>query len=352
MFRRERLSVWISGAMRITLAAAVSWVLWVSARGASLTSGQRALLAGSALALIQAAQMLPEFAKTLVSMVNKRASTAIRLRRADALLGVSDELLGEYEESERVSVGLFRHIDPPIRPAPTLRPVGNRTLRSVQLVGFPIEPIPGLVLAEPLDLEVRRGEFVVLSGPVGVGKSFVLEALAGLRADAGPYLRWNGVAIEDPLNWLRPPLVAFVPQAPSLVSASLAANVSLDYDRNVEAALELAQFDVAVEVDDGLETVIGHRGLRLSGGQAQRVAAARAFAVNAELTVVDDLSSALDGATEIRLWQALRADGRTVVASSHSPVAHALADRVIELVPASMGDSSARSANSRAAVRT
>ena len=93
----------------------------------------------------------------------------------------------------------------------------------------------------------------------------------------------------------------------------------------------LAHFDLELDAPGGIATVVGHRGLRLSGGQSQRLAAARAFAPRSAVTVVDDLSSALDVHTETALWHALRRDGRTVIAASHSPVALALADRIIRL---------------------
>lgn len=77
--------------------------------------------------------------------------------------------------------------------------------------------------------------------------------------------------------------------------------------------------------------MVGQRGMRLSGGQAQRLATARAVATESELLVLDDLSSALDPPTERAVWSALRAGGHTVIAASHQPAALAAADRVISL---------------------
>ena len=81
----------------------------------------------------------------------------------------------------------------------------------------------------------------------------------------------------------------------------------------------------------GVGALVGHRGVRLSGGQVQRLALARALATDAELVLADDVSSALDARTELELWGALRERGATVVGASSKRAALALADRVVVL---------------------
>ena len=82
----------------------------------------------------------------------------------------------------------------------------------------------------------------------------------------------------------------------------------------------------------GPDAVVGHRGVRLSGGQVQRLALARALACDAELLLADDVSSALDSATEIELWSSLRRRGATVIGATSKRAALAQADRVVVLV--------------------
>ena len=82
---------------------------------------------------------------------------------------------------------------------------------------------------------------------------------------------------------------------------------------------------------EGLATRIGSRGIRLSGGQLQRAAAARAFVRHTELVVLDDLTSALDVETELLLWERLRSNGVTVLAASTRPAALAQADVILDL---------------------
>jgi ATP-binding cassette subfamily B protein len=132
-----------------------------------------------------------------------------------------------------------------------------------------------------------------------------------------------------------------VPQVPRLFSASLRANILLGIgadDAAVGTAVRAAVLEQdVVQLTDGLDTLVGSRGVRLSGGQVQRAAAARAFVRRAELLVVDDLSSALDVETERVLWERLL-DGpgsseraATILAVSHRRPALRRADRVIVL---------------------
>ena len=187
---------------------------------------------------------------------------------------------------------------------------------------------------DSVDIQVGRGKKVVVTGPVGAGKTTLLRALLGLLPlDAGE-VHWDGQRIEDPGAVLVPPRCAYTPQAPRLFSTSLRENILLglpESDVDLDGAIRSAvlERDVAA-LDDGLDTLVGPRGTRLSGGQAQRAAAARMFVRSPELLVFDDLSSALDVETESVLWERLfaRADV-TVLAVSNRREALRRADRVI-----------------------
>lgn len=187
-----------------------------------------------------------------------------------------------------------------------------------------------------VDLDLVRGQLVVVTGPVGAGKSVLLRALLGLVPRASGTIRWNGELVDDPSSVLVPPRVAYVPQVPRLFSEALADTVLLGVDpAGLNRAFALACLDE--DLDDlpgGHDTMVGPKGVRLSGGQIQRAAAARAFVREPELLVVDDLSSALDVTTETRLWDGLfaAADGNvTVLAISHRPRVLDRADQVIYL---------------------
>jgi ATP-binding cassette subfamily B protein len=185
-----------------------------------------------------------------------------------------------------------------------------------------------------VDLEVRRGELVVVTGPVGAGKTTLLRALLGLvGADAGT-LRWNGVPIAEPSTVMVPPRAAYLPQVPRLFSEPLADTVLLGAPAGgLDHALWLTCLDEDLAtMPDGAATLIGPRGLRLSGGQIQRAGAARALVRRPQILVVDDLSSALDVDTESRLWDRVAGGGfDTALLVSHRPHVLDRADRVVVL---------------------
>src|SRR5690606_28288362 len=145
----------------------------------------------------------------------------------------------------------------------------------------------------------------------------------------------------DPGTLLVPDRAAYAGQVPRLFSASLRENLLLGWsvgDEAVRHAIELAALDEDLAaMPDGLSTVVGPRGVRLSGGQAQRATAARALVRRPDLLVVDDLSSALDVTTERLLWDRLAGaatSGRgpgTVLVVSHRRAALERADQVVVL---------------------
>ncbi len=184
-----------------------------------------------------------------------------------------------------------------------------------------------------VDLSIEAGSLTVVTGVVGAGKTTLLRALLGLAPATGT-VRWNGEVVHDRAAWFVPPQAAFLPQVPRLFSEALADNVRLGLaagDNEIWAALALAGLDAEIEaMPEGLSTPLGARGVRLSGGQAQRLGAARALVRQPELLVLDDLSSALDGPTESALWSRLLEDrGRTILAVSHRPAVLARADAIL-----------------------
>lgn len=188
----------------------------------------------------------------------------------------------------------------------------------------------GTIGASDITLTVLAGELVLLVGQVGSGKSSLLAALAGLVDHRGEVL-WNGRPVHDPQRFLRPGRVAHVAQVPRVLSGTFADNVRLGHDRPLEAPITLARLTEDVAAAGGPDSLVGHRGVRLSGGQVQRLALARALATEAELLLADDVSSALDATTEIDLWRGLRERGATVIGATSKRAALEQADRVLVL---------------------
>ena len=153
-----------------------------------------------------------------------------------------------------------------------------------------------------IDLSLKKGSFTVITGRVSSGKSTLLRVLLGsLPLQAGE-LRWNGKTVKDASKVLMPPRVSYTSQVPRLFSEELRGNILLglpedrvDLDGAVRSAVLERDLD---DLENGLDTVIGPRGAKLSGGQQRRAAAARMFVREPELLVFDDLSSGLDVDTE------------------------------------------------------
>lgn len=186
-----------------------------------------------------------------------------------------------------------------------------------------------------ISFSLDRGSFTVITGRIGAGKTTLLQVLLGLLPrDTGEIL-WNGREVTDPATFFVPPRSAYTPQVPHLFSETLRENLLLGHPGD-PAALDAAIRSAVMEPDlaaleHGLDTLVGPRGVKLSGGQIQRAAAARMFVHDAELLVFDDLSSALDTETEAELWARLFARGRdlTCLVVSHRPAALYRADQVL-----------------------
>ncbi|HUQ39890.1 MAG TPA: ABC transporter ATP-binding protein [Acidimicrobiales bacterium] len=186
-----------------------------------------------------------------------------------------------------------------------------------------------------VSLVLPRGSFTVVTGRVGAGKSTLVRAVLGLIPRQGGTITWNGEAVDDPAHFLVPPRVAYTAQVPRLFSESVRDNVLLGLDPSdrLDVALHRAVLGPDLSaMDQGLDTMIGPRGVRLSGGQVQRVAAARMLVRGTDLLVFDDLSSALDVETEAELWERVFATaGATCLVVSHRRSVLRRADTVIVL---------------------
>jgi len=190
---------------------------------------------------------------------------------------------------------------------------------------------------ESINLKITRGSLTVITGRIGSGKTTLLRTLLGLLPSESGEIRWNGEPISNPGEFFVPPRCAYTGQVPRLFSNTLRNNVLLGMNRGdaeIYKATRLAVMDRDLEqLDDDLETMVGARGVKLSGGQAQRTAAARMFIREPELVVFDDLSSALDVETERQLWERIFESGNetTCLVVSHRRPLLRRADHIIVL---------------------
>jgi ATP-binding cassette subfamily B protein len=213
------------------------------------------------------------------------------------------------------------HLSGPLPPMPLARERALQTIPRARSSASPLlevknlacrfdsssqDPGPGL---EDINISLERGSFTVITGRIGSGKTTLLRAILGLLPRDHGQILWNGALVQRPADFLIPPRCAYTPQVPRLFSASIFDNIVLGSEAargEIQRAIYLAVLaDDLAAMSDGLYTVVGPKGMRLSGGQIQRTAAARMFIRRPDLFVLDDLSSALDVETEARLWERL-----------------------------------------------
>jgi ATP-binding cassette subfamily B protein len=296
--------------------ALVSGLLPIGA-WALLLSGR--LTAGAALVAVSTLGSARWFAWTTASLISQLPSARVWTRRTIEMVGTAE--YAAAVPGVDLSGGTA--------PAPPTAP--RHPLRRLELDGFTAVHEDGTVAVRDLDLSIERGQLVLVVGAVGSGKSSLLRALAGIVHHTGK-LRWNGEPVTEPEMFLRPNQIGYVAQLPRVLSGTVADNIALGHEVDADSAVSTAQLEHDLTAAGaGLGLLIGHKGTRLSGGQLQRLALARALAPRTELLIADDVSSALDVTTELALWQALREHGVTVIGSTSKRAALTQADRVVVL---------------------
>ncbi len=225
----------------------------------------------------------------------------------------------------------------PLPPAPRAIP-----LERLEVSGLSAVYTNGRGVQEA-SFTLLRGEFVVVTGRIGSGKTTLLRSLLGLIPQTAGERRWNGELVADPASFFVPLRSAYTAQLPQLFSETLRENVLMGQSADrLERALKLAVMDTDLDqLGQGLDTPVGARGVKLSGGQVQRAAVARMLARDADLLVFDDVSSALDAATEAQLWAGLFAEraSTTCLVVSHRRAALLRADRILLLEHGRITDS-------------
>lgn len=196
---------------------------------------------------------------------------------------------------------------------------------------------------QDVSFELQRGDFVVITGRIGSGKTTLLRSILGLIPKTGGQVLWNDQPVSDPASFFVPPHSSYTAQIPNLFSESLQQNIltGVSDDRQLQQAIELAVLAPDLkELHSGLDTPVGTRGVKLSGGQIQRAAVARMLARQADLLVFDDVSSALDASTENELWNGLgRELNVTCLVVSHRRVALSRASKIVLLQDGRVADS-------------
>ena len=210
---------------------------------------------------------------------------------------------------------------------------------TLERVGFAYADDPVL---DGVDLTIPAGALTVLVGASGAGKTTLADLIVGLAEPMAGEVRVDGISLReiDTARWRE--TIGYVPQETVLLHESIRVNVSLGDpdidDARVRTALAAAGIEgVVAALPEGLDTVVGERGLRLSGGQRQRVALARALVREPTLLILDEATTALDPATEAAISASLRRlRGKvTLLAICHQGALIGMADRLYRVADGS-----------------
>ena len=211
---------------------------------------------------------------------------------------------------------------PEVNSAQRLEPFAKQLELKDVSFKYPTAATPSL---QDVSLVVKRGEAVGFVGPSGAGKSTLVDVILGLFAPTSGVVSVDGSDVHQNLrNWQNQ--IGYVPQAIYLTDDTLRRNVAFGLnDENIDddlvrEAIRLAQLQEFVStLPDGLETVVGERGVRLSGGQRQRIGIARALYHKPSVLVLDEATSSLDTPTEHGVMQAVQAlqGSKTVIIVAH-----------------------------------
>jgi ATP-binding cassette subfamily B protein len=187
-----------------------------------------------------------------------------------------------------------------------------------------------------ISFSLKNNSLNVIAGRIGSGKTTLLKTLLGQLPMQKGEIYWNGELVQNPSEFFIPSTASYTSQVPKLFSDTIKNNILLgvkEKDVRLDEIIYSAVLNQDINfMEKGIETRIGPGGVKLSGGQKQRLAVARMYARRSELYVIDDISSALDVDTEIKLWTRLfEKKGATCLAVSNRRMALQRADNIIVL---------------------
>ncbi len=217
----------------------------------------------------------------------------------------------------------------------TTNPFSGKTTVSLSLDKICFRYSDGPRVLEDISLDIGAGEKIALVGASGGGKTTLVQVILGLYPPDSGQVLFDGVPVSEIGMDVVRDNVATVLQHPALFNDSVRSNLTLGRemdDQSLWQALNIAQLsDVIMQLDQGLDTLIGRNGIRLSGGQQQRLAVARMILSDPRVVILDEATSALDTTTESLLHKALQSFlmGRTTLIIAHRLSAVKQADRAL-----------------------
>ncbi|MGE0676121.1 ABC transporter transmembrane domain-containing protein [Pseudolabrys sp.] len=255
-------------------------------------------------------------------------------------LGELSQVWGEISQASGAAERLFEilrvkpDITAPENPAALPQPVRGEV--ALEDVRFAYPSRPDVTVLDGITLRVKPGERVALVGPSGAGKSTIFHLILRFYDPAGGRIGFDGVPLAslDPAELRRH--IALVPQDSVVFAASARENIRFGRpeasDAEIDRAAELARAsEFIARLPEGMDTMLGERGVTLSGGQRQRIAIARAILRDAPLLLLDEATSSLDAESETLVQAALDKlmEQRTTIVIAHRLATVLSCDRIL-----------------------
>ncbi len=281
---------WVLESLGMFLLLGAVIVLYVQGESVASITGSLTLMAGTAWRLLPA--------------MNKLMAGVLTLKN---VISPTQMLLQDYMELPQVPLHVKAH-------------TFNHDL-TLSSLSFQY-PNASKQALKNISLSIHKGNMVGLVGLSGAGKSTLVSVLTGLLTPQEGRILVDGQEVQAAPGYLN---IGYVPQNPYIMDATLAQNVAfaawgkeIDEER-VKHCCALAAMDFLPELAEGIHTMLGDRGMRLSGGQVQRVAIARALYTNPDILLFDEATSALDGASEAAIQNTILSlrNNMTIVIIAH-----------------------------------
>ncbi len=216
---------------------------------------------------------------------------------------------------------------------------------DIRFEGVDFSYTRGLPVLKGIDLTINSGETVAFVGPSGAGKTTICSLLPRFYEPQAGRILVDGIDVRDMTTASLRRQIGIVQQDVFLFAGTIRENVAYGRlgasEADIEAAVRAARIeDMVAALPDGLDTVIGERGVKLSGGQKQRLAIARIFLKDPPILVLDEATSALDSETERQIQASLAAlsEGRTTLVIAHRLATIRGADRIVVVTPAGVAE--------------
>ena len=220
--------------------------------------------------------------------------------------------------------------------------IGTITFNDkIKLTSIYFSQPDGTIIFKNLSLNVKKGECVLIKGPSGSGKtSLLLLLMRFIKEQSGEVtIDGEGLTPQNENAWLRK--IAYVPQSPYILDSTIKENIAfgvptnnIDINKVNNSIRDLGLEAWVAGLDNELNSIIGERGVKISGGQRQRLAIARALYHDAEILLLDEITNQLDSVTELEIMRTLHQlskSGKTIILISHHHNKSLTFDAVYEL---------------------